>query len=254
MTPAVVALARVLPDNQVDDAIQLLNEDDIATFQLYGEQIADLVLDVRPLASDIEAHQVSAMLEKGAHARKVLEALRDARVRPLNEEVKAVNALFSTVRDQVDAFRKRAESLLTAWRRQEQARQQAAEEAARKEQEAVLAREAEARAAAEKAATPEERGEALAVADAALTESVQLEISAPRVVPRTLKTAGGGSTSFREVFDLVSVDYDLVPAEYWRRPKVIEAVKDELRKAIRGGARVIAGCVISSDEKLTVRG
>lgn len=250
---AAIALARVLPDNQVDDALQLLNDDDIATFQLYAEQIADLVFDQRPLASDIEAHQLSAMLEKGAHARKVLETLRDARVRPLNEEVKAVNAVFATVRDQVDAFRKRAEALLTAWRRQEQARQQREEEEARKREEEALARESAARAAAEQAATPEERDALEATADAALTEGVQLQIDAPRQVPKVLKTAGGGSTSFRQVFDLLECNHAEVPDEYWMRPSVIEALEKELRKAIRAGARVIPGCVIGADDKVTVR-
>jgi hypothetical protein len=254
---AALALARVLPESQVDDAIQLLDEDQLATFELYARQIAEYAQAVtsKPLANTTEAHRLSALLERSATARKALESLRDDRVRPLNNEVRAVNALFATVRDQIDSFRKRAEGCLVLWRRQEQARQQREQEEAAQKLREAQEREARARQAEEQAATVEERKAAAAAADQALTEQIEVELDGPRMVPKALKTAGGGSTGFREVIVLRSVeDWSKVPPEFFVRPRVLDAVTLELRAAVRAGRHDIPGCDIGPEEKVVVRG
>lgn len=254
---ALAVLARVLPESQVDDAVQLLSDDELQTFELYAGQLERLTQATltRPLADITEAHELAAMVERWAVARKALEELRDARVRPLNDEVRAVNRLIATVRDQGDAFRKKAEGLLFAWKRQEAARLQAArEEKERKEREAQD-REIAARQAAEAAATPEERRRHESAADVAISDQIQAGLDAgPVEVPRALKTAGGGSTGLREVYDLIAIhDLAKVPDQYKQNPKVVEALTAVLKAAVRGGVREIPGCEIGLVDRLTVR-
>jgi hypothetical protein len=200
----------------------------------------------KPLASAAEHAQLSELLAKGKQAEKGLEALRKAAVEPYNVKVKAVNGKFRPVTDALAAGIERGKVLLLAWTKKEQARiEREALEAQRRQEEAAKA-EAEAAAAAEAAETPEQRGEALALAEAASERQMVAQVEAPRPAARGVRT-DSGTSSLTSRWTHTVVRPELVPRQY--------LVVDEkaIRAAVAAGVRSIPGVSIHEEEGISIR-
>jgi len=68
---------------------------------------------------------------------KEIDAARTARVKPLNDTVKLINADYKAISDQLEAILKVVEAPMLAFKREEERQRREAEEAARKEQERI---------------------------------------------------------------------------------------------------------------------
>jgi hypothetical protein len=254
----VTALAKLLPPDRLDDAVQLLDEGGLAKLQMMGNEIR-LISEAaarKPLESDAEEAGAVELVSRGVVAVKELDVLRRSRVDPLNAEVKAVNALFKIVTDPAEALVGKGgtlERLIIAYRQQKRARIEREQAEARRKQEEAARKEAEALARAEAAKSDKAREKALAEAEAASKAQTEALIRAPQDMTRGVKT-DSGSVSSRERWVLQGIhDMDLIPPSYWADPIVIEALKKVLQRAITGGVREIPGCSIGLEEGLTRR-
>ena len=238
----VTALAKLLPEDKLDDAVQLLSEQGLAKLEMMATEIRLISADVskKPIETDKEEAFGVELLARGVAAVKELDALRRSRVDGLNAEVKAVNALFKVVTDPAEALVGKGgtlERLILAYRQVKRARIQREQEEARRRQEEAARKEAEALAEAEKAS----KAQAVAALDA------------PREMTRGTKT-DSGSVSARERWVLLGIiDHDLIPPSYWHDPLVLEALRKVLQRAITGGVREIPGCAIGVEEGLSRR-
>lgn len=255
MTTSLAVLERVLPPAAVDEVEGLLDLPAAEKLALYA---ADLErLQFSPLLGKVpedsaEAHRVADISKDCGTAVADLEATRKARVAPLNDEVKRVNALYGLVVGQFQALREQADKLWLAFTTADRARvAREREEAMRRANEAAE-REAEATRKALEAEDDGARAEALALAEAASREIAEAEVSATSVAAKSYRSAHGTLT-VRETYVLDDFAPDKIPAEYWRRPKVLEAVRKELAAAVRAGAHEIPGCAISLKESTARR-
>jgi hypothetical protein len=254
----VTALAKLLPDAALDDAVQLLDERGLAKLELMATEIRQITAEVsgKPIETDKEEAFGVELLARGVAAVKELDALRRSRVDPLNAEVKAVNALFKVVTDPAEALVGKGgtlERLILAYRQVKRARIQREQDEARRRQEEAARKEAEALGRAEAAKSLKAREKALAEAEAASKAQAVAALDAPREMTRGTRT-DSGSVSARERYVLQGIhDMDLIPPSYWADPLVIEALKKVLQRAITGGVREIPGCSIGLEEGLTRR-
>jgi hypothetical protein len=257
-SPVVVALAKCLPAEKLDDAIQLLDERGLAKLELMATEFRLIGDDLarQPIDSDEHEARASELLTRGVAAMKELDLLRRSRVDPLNAEVKAVNALFKVVSDPAEVLLGKGgkiERAILAYRQVKRARIQREQEEARRKQEEAARAEAAALAKAEAAKTAKAREKALAAAEAASEAQAVAVIEAPAAMPKGVRT-DSGSVSAREAYVLGGIhDLDAVPQVYWRDPVVVEALKKVLSRAIRAGAREIPGVSIVVEEALTRR-
>lgn len=250
-TPAVTALARFVPESALDDAVQLLDERQLDKLVLMAEEIRSITdaVTAKPLADDADEGRATELLVRGVAAMKELDALRKSRVGPLNEEVKAVNALFKVLTDPGEALVGKGgklERMLLAYRQVKQARVRRQQEEARRQQvEAAQAEEA-ALIAASEAKTAEAREEAMAQAEAASVAQATATLAEPLAMPVGVRT-DSGSAGARKVWKFEIVDALKVPRAY--------CAPDErqIRAAVASGVREIAGVNIFEDEALTVR-
>ena len=255
--PVVTALARILPADRVDDAVQLLDERGLAKLEMMGTEIRLIgkAAARKPLESDPEEAAAVELVSRGVIAIKELDALRRSRVDPLNAEVKAVNGLFKIVTDPCEALVGKGgtlERLIIAYRQQKRARIEREQTEARRKQEEAAWKEAEALARAEGAKSDKACEKALAEAEAASKAQTEALIRAPQDMTRGVKT-DSGSVSSRERWTFTIGDMDLIPPSYWRDPIVVEALKRVLQRAITGGVREIPGVAIYVEEGLTRR-
>jgi hypothetical protein len=211
---------------------------------MYLEEAADILHQDKegaPITSPQQEAALVALQGRAYKVEKAIEAFRQRRVKPLQDEVKAVNDLLGTTSRPggviFGALLCRmgkggdADRRFSAWRRAEAARiareQEAAErraiEAARKEEEALAAgREAEA-------------------AEAAL-DLQRAELEAPRAQVRGVRTEDGRKT-YHEEWAFEVVDPEQVPREYLM---VHEAA---IRAAVKAGKRTIPGVSIYQEER-----
>lgn len=258
MSAPVTALARVLPADMVDDAIQLLDERGVAKVALFVEEIESITSRATsaPLATKADEGKAAELISLGVKALKELDEVRRRHTDPLNEQVKATNAIFKRITDPLEALvgkGGRLERLILAFRAQERARiQREQEEAARKQREAA-AREAAALAKAEAAKSETARQKALEEARRASEAQTQAALAVPAAPTKGVRTDTGSVTE-RERWVLQGVhDYDAVPPSYWETKEVRDALHKVLQKAITGGVREIPGCAIGIEEGLTRR-
>jgi hypothetical protein len=248
--PAVEALYRYLPADRVGEAGRLLPAalDKLhmvaAELHLVAEQAAKT-----PLETDQQEASAVELMSRGVIALRELDALRRAKVDPLNAEVKAVNALVKILSDPAEALvgkRGTLERLLLAYRQVKAARIDREQAEARRRQVEAALDEAAALAGAEAAAHPEERQAALDAAEAASQAQAVALIDAPREMPRGIRT-DSGSASVRERWVFEVVDPKLVPLHY--------LMPDEkaIRAAVAAGVRDIPGVAITLEQALTRR-
>jgi hypothetical protein len=254
----VTTLARALPPDAVDDAIQLLDERGVAKLALFVEEIESITQAATsaPLATKADEGKAAELLSRGVIALKELDTLRRAHVDPINAQVKATNGIFKRITDPLEALvgkGGRLERLILAFRTQERARiERERQEAERKQREAAE-REAAALRKAEAAKSEAARQRALREAEAASQAQTQAAIEVPQAMTRGVRTDSGSVTQ-RERWVLQGIhDLGAVPPEYWDQAPVVEALKKVLQKAIDGGVRAIPGCSIGLEESLTRR-
>lgn len=257
--PGVVeSLAKSLPDDRVDQAVQLLDERQLASFELMAREIRLFSAEVKrePLQTDGDEARASELLARGTAAVRQLEEYRRARVDPLNAEVKAVNALWRVVTDPAEELVGKGgvlERLILAYRQVKQARIDRERQEAQRRQEEAARAEAAALAKASEAKTDAARKLALAEAEAASKDQAVALLDTPREMTRGVRT-DSGTVSSRERWVLLGItDADLIPPSYWGDPTVMEALRKVLQRAITGGVREIPGCSIGLEESLTRR-
>lgn len=254
-TPHVTVLARLHPD-KVDDAVQLLDERGLGRLALHAEEVASILTEakaIKTITNRTEEGKASELISRGVVVLKELDALRRSVTDPLNDQVKAVNAVFKVITDPCDAQtgkRGPLEILIVTFRQAEKARlAREAAEAQRKQEEAAK-READAIAKAEAAKNPKAREKALAEAQAASEE--QMRASADESFARGASTIKGirtdsGSNTERTRWTYTIVKPELVPREY--------LCPDEkaIRAAVAAGVRSIPGVAIEEEAGLTRR-
>lgn len=188
------------------------------------------------------------MLLQISAARKALEEKRAFFVKPLEEHVKRIKALYTDPLKGLDESDRMLRSKVLTFRAAEQARL----DAERKKREAELARkQAEADEAARKAEKAkgkraEAARETAAQAANAANEAALSVLAAP--APQRVMHAESGQVATRKAWDFEVVDAEKVPRLY--------LVVDEaaLRKAVRSGLRDIPGVRIYEKETLSVGG
>ena len=250
------SLTRFLPAQHAEFALQVLDEQEAENLACFAAEIAKVTAASvsAPLASTDEAHRLNELLSRGAAAEKNLEFLRTQRVKPLNEEVRSINALFKLVTAPLEEFVAKAKRALLAWMQQERARVQREEEESRRRQEEAAVKEAEAMAKATAAASAEARSRALAEAHQASIEQSLALVSAPAMQAPKGYRGDAGSSSMTERWVLLGIhNLAEVPLSYWRHPDVIAALEKVLRAAIRSGAHAIPGVSIGTEEGIAVR-
>jgi hypothetical protein len=206
----------------------------------YRDEAGKLTVD-----SDETDTAATAMLGIGSAIQKAAETKRTALVKPLNDEVKAINDFFKReLAPFVDA-RPGLEQKSLAWRRKKAALK--AEADARAERERLAAE-----ALAAEAVKAEQAGQT-AIAEKLLDKAVESEGNAAAAVAvaaqpirNTVVTSMGAST-IKRTWTFKVLDLAQIPSQY--------LVLDDkaVREAIRQGVREIAGLEIFQDESLSVR-
>jgi hypothetical protein len=258
VTPTVTALTKYLPPDRVDDAVQLLEEAQLAKLELMAceaRSITDAV-SKRPIESDAEEVQASELMSRGVIALKELDALRRSKVDPLNAEVKATNALIATVADPLAALvgplqRKHGEQgllerLILTYKQVKAARLQREKAESDRKQREAAEKEQAALAKAEAAKTDKARQKALEEAEAASRAQAAAALEEPRAAPRGIKTDSGSVTTRKE-WQAEVVNEALVPRQY------LSVDLAKLRAAVKAGVREIPGCNVFEAEGLTRR-
>lgn len=220
------------PDIAPGNALARFRTDPAA---LKASALAVLDIKVAPPKTIYEANELAEKIAEAKRLMDNIEARRDGIVRPLNAEVKEVNAEAHRWSDPLGVWLKRAGTVLIAYknkqaddaRRAEDARQKALIAAAEKQQQA-------------------ENSDNPALAEEASTEIMQFEAVGSAEPIRGFKTEAG-TTSVRKTWKVEVIDESLVPDAYW----TVDLKK--LQATVDAGARSIDGCNIYEQESLTVR-
>ena len=119
MSTALAIIERALPAEMAENALQLLDERELAKLTAYVEEIEDLTMRATeaPITSKVEAATLAELMARGARAEKDLELMRKARVAPLRAEVASIDALFKRILaplSDLDARAKRHEDVCLA--------------------------------------------------------------------------------------------------------------------------------------------
>ena len=182
------------------------------------------------VSNEEEAQDASVFLRKVKDLENTVEAKRLSFTKPLNESLKNINDTFRMMREPLEKARGIVTNVIMSWKRLENARIAAEEEALRKQKQA----EAEKRAK-----------EILEMAKSPEPIFIEDEIiEAPKtIVPLANKI---GNVQTRKTWTYEVVDFTEVPDSF----KVINPGAVTL--AIRGGTREIPGLRIYQAESLSV--
>jgi hypothetical protein len=252
---ALAIIQRELPAH-ADDVFQLLDADhDRAVLAMYLDEAADILAQDRegvPIGSAQQEAALVALQGRAYKVEKAIEELRQRRVKPLQDETKAINALLGTGSNPGglvfgpllarmgkggDADRRQA-----AWRAAERSRiAREQEEAQRRQIEAARAEQA-ARALALASTDEYARAEAKAQADRAALDQQRAELAAPLPQVRGVKTEDGRK-SYHEEWTFEVVDPDQVPREF------LMVNEQAIRAAVKAGRRQIHGVNIWQAER-----
>lgn len=248
---SLAVLTRIMPAEKVGLAIGLLGGDEQAhKYAMFARELETLKassLLVEVPKDALTCHKVADIVKDCATAVAELERTRKARVQPLNEEVKKVNALYALLTDQLGDIRSKADKLVIAHNQAERARIQREQEEQQRKLREAAEREAEATRKAQEAKTAKAREKALAEAEAASREIAAVQVAQPADAPTAYKTDVGTLSITKRVV-LVGFDPDKVPQRYWRDPDVMEALRKVLAKAVRAGYHDIPGCTLGEEE------
>ena len=174
------------------------------------------------------------------------EDKRTGVVKPLNDHVKKVNELFREVMGPITEADTILRRKVTDYNREQQ---RIAQDAAAEAERLRLAAEAELRAAerAEAAKQPEVAATMLEKAVASEQQAAAVQQAAASAAPARLIKTDIGSASVRRRWTFKLIDISKVPGEF------LQVNEQEIRKAIAGGVREIAGLEIFQTEDLAVR-
>lgn len=266
--PAVPVLA--LPEAQQKEALALIK--DPGQLEGFRALVAELrSLQAHPALTKLpqsreECHVLSELVVTAAKVGKSLDQQRANRVKPYNDVVKRINGLLKPLIDEAEAARVKGDRWFLEFQKVERARVEREQQEARRQQEEAARAEqaaaeklAEATRAAETAKTAEELEAAEAAARKAAEEAEAASraqslavVAEPEQVLRGYR-GDAGTLSLVEKLKLDSFDPDKIPADVWRDPSVLEAVRKVLAKRVRAGMRDIPGCVIVPEEGTRAR-
>jgi hypothetical protein len=244
---------------------------DLATVKLalapYKSHIDKMMQKAKAIQVNDEISQVLAV-EIGTSARKLknqVENLRKSTVQPLNDHVRDVNNLAKSFIDPLDSAERDLKAKISTYQTQlrieQQRREAAAREAARKQQERIDAeqrviREEAARKAREaEEALKKETDEAARLAlQRTIDEETEAANAPPQVavapvipeIPRAVR-ANSGSAHQKKRWVCRIVDPAEVPRQY------CAPIQTLLNEAVKSGMRNIAGCVIEEISETTFR-
>jgi hypothetical protein len=201
---------------------------------------------LKPIDNDEQEAVVVALVARAYLVERQAELLRESKVKPLNAEVKAVNA---TIKDAMGELLARfgkggeAERILAAYRRFKQDRlRRQADESNRAAQEAAQ-RQGEAEEKLAAATTVEARAAAAQEVERASQDQMLAELAQPQAMPHGVKTEDGKAT-WVPVWEVEVVDEAQVPREY------LTVDMSKLRAAVKSGARSIPGANIFERESM----
>lgn len=214
------------------DALALFRQDPAA---LRASALAVLDIKVRPVETMDEATKLADQRAQVKLLLKNIEARRKQIVEPIKKDAASVDAEAHAWSDPLKKWDQNAERVLLAYqhkqaddaRREEEARQEAIREAAKRQNQAEILGNVQA-------------------AEAASVEIMRAEAAAPAEPIKGFKT-DAGTTSLRKRWTVEVVNVDEVPDAYL----VVDTKK--LQAAVDAGAREIPGCHIFEDESLSVR-
>ena len=182
-----------------------------------------------------EATEAARLIKQGKAAHDEMEAERDSRVRPLNEQVKAINAAYASPKAVLQKVRDELAKRTTAYTHAEEQRRlrEAAEKRRAAEEAERLAREAEAR---EREAQEDAAGGVIGVdlasttaeADAAFRDFGKAQREAARAerdAPVKLATGFGRALSMRTKETLTVTDHVAAVKAIGLTPKIEEAIQ-----------------------------
>jgi hypothetical protein len=228
----------VIGNNQPPGALELAKP--------IAAELGQFLNDYPVIANDAEARAAKAIGDRFLLALKSIEEERDSKVRPLNEQVAAINAdyhrWFSTNDKKPGVWGTLLKELkvrLTAFARAEEAKRIAAAEAARKAKEEAERKAREAEAAEQAAAAEAAQGVcdtdfagATERADAAFTEFQRASRFAARAERDTKVRIGGGFgrvSTLRDKEILTVTDWQAAIKEIGLTDRIAEAILTEAR-------------------------
>lgn len=217
-------------------ATDLLDQREADKLELFLCELAQVETDMPTSVPDsITLHTVNDLIGRSAKAYKELEALRRARLMPLEAEVRSVNELFRPITTKLKGLEDAGKRLVIGWEQAEQARVAREREAARllAEQAAREQAEAEARVAAAKSDKARAAAEAQALAAAQRVDAALVTVTQE---PMRGVRSEHATTGVRYEWTVEVVDEALVPRQYL----AVDMVR--LRAAVKSGLREVPGC------------
>jgi len=218
-------------------------------------------LDNNPAIEDHDgARKAAELIKRGRLALQDLDAERDAQVRPLNSAVKKINSAYKAVTDPIDKIVGQIKARMTDYARAEEARRAAEAEAAR-----LAALEAEK--AAQEAARREHEaienaaaGEIGAGVGAALQETAQAEADAARAalaagiaeknITMRVSTGFGRVMAMRTIETLVVENHVSAIMAMWPNAKLEDALLSAARAYQRVHGKLPRGIGITYERKM----
>lgn len=219
-----------------ENATDLLDQREADKLDLFLGELAQVEADMPTAVPDqITLHTVNDHLGRLLKVDKEIEALRRARLRPLEAETRSVNDLIRPITTKIRAMEDALRRLVIGWEQAEQARVAREREAARlaAEQAAREQAEAEARAASAKSAKARAAAEALAQEAAQRVDAALVTVTQE---PMRGVRSEHATTGVRYEWSVEVVDEALVPRQYL----VVDLPR--LRAAVKSGVREIPGC------------
>jgi hypothetical protein len=201
----------------------------------------------------VTCHRVADIITNCATGMAELDRSRKLRTDRLNNEVKRLNALYAVLINGFGEIRKTADKLVIAYAEAEEARVRRERDEQQRLQAEAAAREAAAVDKARAAASETARQAAMAEAETASREIAAAQVAEPAPAPRAFRSSVG-TVGLRKSWVVSAFDPDQVPKEYYRHPKVQEALHQVLQAAVRGGLRQIEGVVIEEKAGTSARG
>jgi len=239
------ALAKYVGQQRAEESLVILDDAEHAKLLMMASEATGAGALIVPPLDDLAAHKVQEGLARLRVVQKEVEAMRRARLQPLEAEVKAINGVLKRFTDQVADVCRRAEGFLVGWKQHKDQQRRMEQEAARRKQEEAAQAQLEAEIRATNAVSAIEREAALKDAEAASLALMTAQVEEPPAPPRAMR-GETGSTAFRKVWKVEVIDESLVPREY------LSVDEGKLRKAVAAGVRVIEGCnVFEADVPVT---
>jgi hypothetical protein len=206
-----------------------------------------------------EARDGKLLVDRAMGCLGDLEAERDGKVRPLNEQVRQINDTYRSPRTVLERILDELKDRLDAWRKAEEDRRREIADAARAAAEEAerIAREAEEREQEAKddaqAGVETDIGPATTAADLAFTEYERATLALARANREIVVRIGGGfnrALSARTKEVLIITDIEKVIAETGWTERVLSAILIEAREYRKQHGRLPNGIISQKERRL----